>query len=521
MKRIVSLWLPSFATDRLTRTPAFAAWQSSPLATIAKSGGRLAIIAANAPARNAGVAPGQPLADARARAPDLRVLDADPLAEQKALAALADWCTRYTPWAAAEALAPGGAGGVLLDVTGCAHLFGGEEELLADLVGRLARHGFAARAAIADTAGAAWAVARFARASHSDARLDRGLAVPPGGQSKAIAALPVAALRLPLETVIALERLGLRRIGALYPLPRAPLARRFGALLCCRLDQALGRLDEPLSPRQPVEPWRLQLALAEPIARREDIAAGLERLLRALCRRLAAERKGACRLALALYRVDATIERVAISTSHPTREIKHLVRLFAEKFEAVDPGLGVDLMVLTAPLVEPLKVVQASLIPPANDEMPVELAALVDRLANRLGFAAVRRLVPVASHLPERAQRPVGALAPARVAETSWPAGRPRPLRLFVRPQPVDAIAPVPDDPPLLFRWRATLHRVRRADGPERIMGEWWHGGSPAADEMRDYYRVEDEAGRRFWLYREGLYQPGRAPRWFLHGLFG
>jgi len=349
--------------------------------------------------------------------------------------------------------------------------------------------------------------------------------VPPGVQSQAIAALPVAALRLPAETVIALERLGLRRIEALYPLPRAPLARRFGALLCRRLDQALGRIDEPLSPRQPAEPWRLQLAFAEPIARREDIAAGLECLLRALCRRLAEETKGARRLALALYRVDGTLERIAIGTSHPAREVKHLARLFAEKIEAVDPGLGIDLMVLTAPVVEPLEAAQASLIPSANDKPPAALAALVDRLVNRLGFPAVRCLVPVASHLPERAQRPVGALAPLCAADSresgSWPAGRPRPLRLFVRPQPVDAIAPVPDDPPLLFRWREALHRVRRADGPERITNEWWRGGTPAAAEARDYYRVEDEAGRRFWLYREGLYQPDRPPRWFLHGLFG
>ena len=520
MKRIVSLWLPSFATDRLTRTPALAAWQSRPLATVAKVGGRLAIVAANAPAGSAGVTLGQPLADARALVPNLRVLDADPLAEQKALAALADWCTRYTPWAATEAPAPGGAGGILLDITGCAHLFGGEEKLVADLIGRLARHGFAARAAVADTAGAAWAAARFASAARNGA-----LVVPPGGQSQAIAVLPVAALRLPAETAIALERLGLRRIEALYPLPRAPLARRFGTLLCRRLDQALGRIDEPLSPRQPAEPWRLQLTFAEPIARREDIAAGLECLLRALCRRLVEETKGARRLALALYRVDGTLERTAIGTSHPAREVKHLARLFAEKIEAVDPGLGIDLMVLTAPVVEPLEAAQASLIPSANDKPPAALAALVDRLVNRLGFPAVRRLVPVASHLPERAQHPVGAFAPLCAANSresgGWPAGRPRPLRLFVRPQPVDAIAPVPDDPPLLFRWREALHRVRRADGPERITGEWWQEGAPAAAEARDYYRVEDEAGRRFWLYREGLYQPDRPPRWFLHGLFG
>lgn len=519
MKRIVSLWLPSFATDRLSRSPSLAGWRARPLATVAKLGGRLAIAAVNAPAQAAGIAPGQTLADARALEPALRAVDADPRAEGEALATLAEWCTRYTPWAAPEEPAPGGAGGVLLDIAGCAHLFGGEAALLADLVARLERHGFAARAAAADTAGAAWAMARFAPAGRED------LAVPPGGQRQALAALPIAALRLPSETVEGLARLGLRRIQALYALPPAPLARRFGPLVGRRLDQALGRLDEPISPRQPVEPWRFQLAFAEPIARREDIAAGLARLLETLCRRLAEETKGARRLAFVLYRVDGTCQRAEIGTSRPVREAGHLVRLFAEKLEALDPGLGLDLMALDVPVVEPLEALQADIpapMPaPANDAALPALGALVDRLANRLGCAAVRRLAPRESHLPERAQRPAAALEAPADARASWPPGRPRPLRLFSRPEPVDAIAPVPDDPPLLFRWRHELHRVRRADGPERIASEWWRAGAPGAAEARDYYRVEDETGRRFWLYREGLYRPECLPRWFLHGLFG
>ncbi len=417
-----------------------------------------------------------------------------------------------------------GGGGVLLDITGCAHLFGGEAELLADLVGRLERQGVAARAAIADTAGAAWAIARFGG--------EASRVVPPDGQRQALAPLPAAALRLASETVAGLERLGLRRIGDLYALPRAPLARRFGLPLCRRLDQALGSLDEPLSPRLPSPPWRLQLAFAEPVAAPGDIAAGLERLLAALCRRLEEETKGARRLVFALYRVDGTVGRAEIGTSAPVRDPQHLARLFAEKLERLDPGLGLDLMTLTAPVVEDCAPLQASLLDAVHDDgasqiaARAELGALVDRLANRLGFAQVRRLVPVASHLPERAQRalpahaPDGALAAAKASAAAWRRAQPRPLRLFVRPQPIDAVAPVPDDPPLLFRWRQELHRIRRADGPERIAAEWWRDGAPAGAELRDYYRVEDESGRRFWLFREGLYDPAQTPRWFLHGLF-
>ncbi|HYB09441.1 MAG TPA: DNA polymerase Y family protein, partial [Alphaproteobacteria bacterium] len=335
-------------------------WPSSPLATIEKVHGRLVIVAADRAAQSAGIFPGQPLADARALEPALRVHDADLGADRQALAHLAEWCTRYTPWTAPEALEPGGAGGVFLDVSGCAHLFGGEAALLADIVARIERNGFSARAAIADTAGAAWAVARFASSTFIG-----DLVVPPGGQRQALAALPVAALRLSPETAAGLERLGLRRIEALYPLPRAPLARRFGLDLCRRLDRALGRLDEPISPRLYHEPWRLRLAFAEPVARREDVAAGLEQLLHTLCRRLAAERQGARRLVFTLYRTDGTTQRAEIGTSFPLREVRHLSRLFTEKLDRLDYdfsfGLGVDLMVLTAPVVEPLEAAQASL----------------------------------------------------------------------------------------------------------------------------------------------------------------
>jgi protein ImuB len=506
-------------------------------------------MAANQAARREGIFPGQALADARALEPGLAVRDADPAAERGALTELADWCSRYTPIVALSEPEPGGAGGLLLDIAGCAHLFGGEAALLADLGGRLARQGYAARAAAADTAGAAWAFARFAPAPASKTDAPADLILPSGRQRASLAGLPLAALRLPHELVDSLAQLGLRRIGDLYPLPRAPLVRRFGIVLCRRLDQALGSLDEAIAPQRPLAPWRMQLAFAEPVGRAEDIQGGLDRLLAALCRRLAAEERGARRLEFALFRSDGTLARAAIGTSRPVREPAYLARLFREPLEGLDPGHGVDLMTLSALSVEPLGPSQPSLPMLTRSELENEdemsrLGALVDRLGNRLGFENIRRLAPVESHLPERAQRMVPPLAlprgDARPSAARIGARPPRPLRLFARPQPVDAIAPVPDDPPHLFRWGRRLHRICRAEGPERIAPEWWRKaagrkGEPSGSgtsgqetseadaleaSLRDYYRVEDETGRRFWLYREGLYRPGQPTRWFLHGLF-
>jgi protein ImuB len=489
----------------------------SPLATIETRGGRVFVRAVDADAEAQGIFPGQPLADARTLAPGLATVDADPAGDLETLGRLADWCTRWTPWTALD-----GDDGVLLDLTGCAHLFGGEAALIADLETRLARFGLAAHAALADTPGAAWAMARFAHGAM--ARFGAGdRIVPPDAQRNALAPLPMAALRLPAETVSGLARLGLRRVGDLYPLPRGPLARRFGPILATRLDRALGRAAEPISPRTPQALWRLHLPFAEPIARHEDIAAGLARLTGDLSLRLAAEAMGARRLAFTIYRVDATCQTVAIGTSAPSRDTRHLLRLFMEKLDGLDPGFGVDLLILAAPEVEALAPSQRTLGSVTRNAGTRELAPLVDRLANRLGARRVYRLAPVESHWPERAER---RWAPPEPLDAPWPHRPFRPLRLFAPPEPIIATAPVPDDPPVQFTWRRRLHRVRAAEGPERIAIEWWRPdaqGRPGATdryETRDYYRVEDEAGARFWLYRAGAFRPDKRPSWYLHGLF-
>ncbi|HUC60790.1 MAG TPA: DNA polymerase Y family protein [Alphaproteobacteria bacterium] len=507
--------MPRLATDLACRRRPER--QKHPLATVEERSGRAFVSAVDARAASLGIVPGQPLADARALVPELATVAADPAGDLEARAALADWCTRFTPWTALD-----GEDGVLLDLTGCAHLFGGEAKLRADLEARLAGFGIAARAAIAGSPGTAWAMARYAHGE--TARFPEGeRIVPSGAQRAALAPLPVAGLRLPADTVAGLQRMGLGRIGDLYRMPRGPLARRFGPMLAARLDQALGTAAEPISLETPRAHWRLHLPLAEPIARREDIVLGLERLMGDLCLRLADERMGARRLELALYRVDASVARVAVGTSAPARVAKHLLRLFAEKLDGLDAGFGVDLMILAAPEVETLAPSQIELAGTGRVAPSAELGPLVDRLANRLGAERVFRLAPVESHWPERAAKRVAALG---TLETSWPRRQARPLRLFAPPEPIIATAPVPDDPPVQFTWRKRLHRVRAAEGPERIAIEWWRPealgrrGSDDRYETRDYYRVEDEAGVRFWLYRAGAYRPARRPSWYLHGLF-
>jgi protein ImuB len=547
MRRVMSLWLPSWSTDRLRRHGAAPAEAKSPhpnplpqgergselrkrkpsplvgegrvrgggrpFVTAVTIGNRRLVAAASPAAAAAGIVPGQPLADAHAFLPGLAVFDADPQGDAQALRRLAEWCGRYSPWTA-----PDGADGILLDITGCAHLRGGEAALIDDVLARIASQGFAGRAAIADTSGAAWAVAR-----HGSLAAD---VIAPGAARAALAALPVTALRLPVDAAAGLGRLGLKRIGDLYKMPRAALAQRFGDIVALRLDQALGEAGEPVSPLRPVLARRARLAFAEPIATPEDLARALRRLIEDLCQGLAAEGTGARRLELACYRVDGVVERAAIGTARPSRDARHLARLLEEKLSGIDPGLGIEDMVLDAAIAETLAAAQIAL--PRHRESGGDegaLAALVDRLGSRLGLANLTRLAPFESHLPERAVAVQPAIGASGKTPLRWPAGMVRPVRLLAPPEPVEAMAPVPDDPPVMFRWRRLLHRVRRADGPERIAGEWWrdfarvvHAGDP--DDIRDYYRVEDEAGRRFWLYRAGLYHPDRAARWFVHGVF-
>ena len=485
---------------------------AEPFALVAPGVHGLLLSAVNREAQGEGLKAGMRLADARAAFPALAVREAEPEADRQGLLRLALWCGRFTPWSA-----PDGEDGLMLDITGCAHLFGGEEAMVAEVENRLGGLGFEARAGLADTPGAAWALARFAPAG--------GRIAGPGSTRAAIEDLPVEALRITAETALLLRRLGLATIGALADLPRVPLARRFpskaqGEALLQRLDQALGRRDEPLSPLSPPPDYLRRLAFTEPLLLRESVEAALADLLAGLVPLLERDHRGVRRLVLWCFRVDGSHVRVAAATARASRDADHLARLFAEKLDGIDAGFGIDVMALHAARVEPLEDDQLTLAGRGRARDGVD--RLVDRLLARLGNGAVARLEPAERHIPEAAER---AVPPGRTVDP-WP-GRPempqRPFRLFGRPEPVEVMAEVPDGPPLIFTWRRVTRRVARAAGPERIAPEWWIGDDED-EPLRDYYRVEDTTGRRYWLYRAGLYQDSAAkgpPRWYVHGLYG
>lgn len=461
--------------------------------------------------------PGQRLADALACVPEARVEPADPAGDLGALHQLAQWATRFSPH-----VTPDAPDGLLLDITGCGHLWQGEDRLMADALARLSAQGFHARGAIAGTIGAAWASARFGGAGTDG----EGSIIPAGSISAALGRLPVRALRLDDGTAAGLDRLGLRRIGDLYPLPRADLAKRYGARLLQRLDQALGYAAESLSPLAPTPDHRVSLVFAEPISHAEAIAQASEILLARLLRELETQELGVRRLGLIAHRLDDDAPGIIIGTARPSRDAKHLLRLLIEKLDMIDPGPGIERMSLSALVSEKMTATQVDFDQRNAATAAADLAPLVDRLTNRLGTSSLAVARAVASHVPERA---VAFVAPLQKKQppADWSADLPpRPIRLLSPPEPIDALAPVPDDPPLSFRWRHVLHRIAKAEGPERIRPEWWQGmeGGPTTREgdTRDYYRVEIEDGRRFWLYRSGLYshETARPPRWFLHGIF-
>ena len=496
------------ATDRIARQRS--APDPRPLVVTGKRGNAERLTAIDATAAELGLIPGLALAEARARYPDLAVVAEHPADDRRLLDGIADWCQCYTPLLAVDA-----PDGLVLDIAGCAHLHGGEESLLADLLARMAGFGFAARAAIASTIGAAFAVARFGPAG----------IVAPGDERNALASLPIAALRLPEETVTALRRVGLKRIGDILDLPRAPLAARFGDDVLSQLARAIGTVREPLNPLLPVAAYVAEQPFAEPIAREEDVLRVIERLAARLKPMLERRGEGARRVELALFRTDGAVRRIVVATSRPVRDPSDIRALYVERLaslaDALDPGFGFDLARLSVVTAEPCSPEQIGLGESAED---ADLDRLIDRLSARLGARRVMRLIARDSHIPEIAAAAVPAQA--GMADAGWAAFRrfrtnvelsPRPLRLLAKPEPIEAIATIPDGPPVRFRWRRAVHEVIAADGPERIEGAWWsEEGGPA----RDYFRVEDKAGHRFWVFRAGLYRSTARPQWFLHGTF-
>ncbi|MGE4220310.1 MAG: DUF6504 family protein [Alphaproteobacteria bacterium] len=469
------------------------------------SNGAMAVYAVNAAAEVEGILPGMGLADARTLVPDLLMATADPAGDAAALRHLAQWCERYTPW-----VTPDGAEGLLLDISGCAHLFGDEARLLADLGARLTDMGLASRSAAADTPGAAWAVSRHGREPET--------VVAPGGQRRVLAALPVASLRLDPAAADRLVRLGLRWVGDLYAIPRAALAARCGLDALRRLDQALGDIDEPVSPLQPVASHRVRMGFAEPVATTEAIAAALDRLLDSLCRMLAQDGRGGRRFELALFRTDRRMQRLSVGTGRPLRDPAPVARLFAERLDGLDIGFGIETMLLAATVTEPLDAAQIALAERQEQDAD-RLTDLVAALSNRLGAARVIRYLPLESHMPDRAYREVPAAALPAPPRWDRPRDPIRPLRLLCQPEVLETAAlPVKDAPPGGFRWRRRSYRVQAAVGPERILPEWWRGTGAWDGGARDYWRVQAAEGGQFWIFRKNA--PGVPSRWFMHGLF-
>ena len=459
----------------------------------------------------AGARAGARVTDARAIAPGLVAVHADLPGDAAALTRLAHWARRWCPWSATD-----GADGLVLDVTGSAHLWGGEAAMLADIEARLAGLGQAARLACAPTHGAAWALARFGEAREAPG---------PDAMPARLAMLPVAALRLDPETLLVLRRLGLKRLGDLMGLPRAALDRRFGrdgrtlATPLRRLDQATGQLPEPVVSPAPPHRFRVVQRLPEPAM---DPQPWLPGLFGALCADLARQGHGAREVRLDLFRVDGAATRFQAVTARASRDPAHLLRLLERRFEALDAGFGFDALALEAPRTEPQDAAQARL--DGDGDGALAIATLIDRLAGRVG-AEIRRPAPRDTHMPERAERwaPALARAPGGLGGgglVAPPARAERPLRLLHAPERIEVLYAVPEGPPIRFSWRRRPYLIRRHQGPERIAPEWWR--APATARLRDYYKVEVADGARYWLFREGLAGDGRGgpPDWFLHGLF-
>lgn len=476
-------------------------------------------MAMNAEARTIGIDIDQLLADARTLYPPLKVSDYDPSGDQHALKKLALWFIRYSPWVAVDP-----PDGLLIDITGCTHLFGGEDRF-AELVNkRLTDFGLTAKVAIADTIGATWAVSHH---SHETVAI-----IPVDGNESVLAPYPLTALRLGHDITDRLSQVGLKTIGMLYDKPRAPLAARYGQMLTSRLDQALGFRGESLSPLVEPPAYRTSARFVEPVLHLDVIETHLPDVVAALTDMLKESSLGGRKFDLTLYRVDAKTDVVSVGTSKLTNDASMVLRLMLEKLKAFsdgyDAGFGIEQLTLSVFYCERTSVEQTGLIQSASANKARAFETLIDRVANKFGAEAVGQLVPNESHIPERSETYV-APGHERLKQADWQSflrglqgdsylGRP--IMLLPRPEPITAIAEVPDGPPVLFEWRRLKCRIAQAEGPERIAPEWWSRNHKQVEPTRDYYRVEDRDGYRYWLYRQGLYERKEHPNWFMHGFF-
>jgi protein ImuB len=470
--------------------------KSLPFALVESGPRGLRVVAVNTMAKNFGLSIGQRLADARAAVPDLLSEIHEPSEDKNSLLGLCRWMERYSPW-----VSPDMPDGILLDVTGVPHLFGGEAAMLAEMKSRLENYGFSSRMGLAETIGAAWALARYSEGTSSVASLNT---------------LPIEALRIDAEAAKILRRLGLKTIGSLIAIPRASLARRFRGErihenVLTRLDEALGLRDEPLNPLNPPSSFMAHRAVMEPLISTEGLEHLLGQLVSELCRDLEKQGQGALRLILKLFRCDGSRINLPAGLSAPSHDPLHIERILRPRLETVDAGFGIDAMTLEAREVTSVKAQQYGFM---EDTTAADFNRLNDRVTNR-HEAMIESLIPVESYIPERAEKK----SATRSQKPTAPTTKLRPMLIFERAEPTVVLASVPDGPPMRFTWRKVTRRVLKSQGPERVAPEWWQ--LTHSERPRDYYMIEDEQGRRYWLYREGLYgETGEAqPTWFVHGL--
>lgn len=513
-RHFLALWFPRLPTDRLRRDDPRYAKADMALVVADRIANALRLTAVDTTAAKLGLAPGMALTDARARVENLDVAVAQPTSDVALIERLADWCHRYTPLVALDL-----PHGIMLDITGCDHLFGGLAAMQQDVLARLTRSGLMVRAAIAPNAANARLLARFSSGGIFDAA--KILATVP--------ALPIAALEVEASIETGLKRAGLYRISDVKTVPRAALTARFGPALVEKLDQLDERASRPISPRRLIPLCTVEQRLTEPIMSMELVEALMPDLSARLFHQLTQSGEGALVVEAAFFRVDGYMRPIIIETGQALSDKAIFLRLLRERLavltDPLDLGYGFDLIRLSALRCE--RVIHRQVSLDQTETNSAQINVLIDRLSARMGHTRIMRSVPRNTHIPERAfayYPAIRPIAPVQIDyETTRQVNEPptRPIRLFQPPQPIETTADLPDGPPAQFRWRRVLHRVRLSEGPERISAEWWRNlEAEQPEHPRDYYRVEDENGRRFWIFREGLYEEITSPRWFLHGLF-
>lgn len=497
MKRFAAIWFPFLKTDWFSiRQPSL---RDLPFVLVTTDHGRMLITAANDKAIAQSIHPGMVAADAKAIHPSLIVIDDQIGLAERLLKRIAEWCIRFSPCVAVD-----GDNGLFLEASGCTHLWGGDGRYVKDITSRFNNYGYTVRVSIADTIGAAWAMSRFAK--------DECI-IEPGQHSTALLYLPAAALRLDDDTIDRLNKLGLRQVKDFIGMPRSALRRRFGESIIKKINQALGKEDEMIQPIHPPTPYEERLPCLEPIVTATGIEMALQRLLETICKRLQREGKGIRTAVLKCYRVDGKIEQVEIGTIRASHHVEHLFRLFELKISSIEPALGIELFILEATKVEDHVSLQSTIWKGSSGLQDERISELLDRLSNKIGASSIHRYLPNEHYWPERSVKAANSLDEHAIS--TWKVDRPRPLQLLANPETIEVMAPIPDYPPMNFRYKKKLHTIIKADGPERIEQEWWI----EQGQHRDYYYVEDEEGCRYWLFRLGHYEDAEY-RWFIHGVF-